>query len=295
MFCPSRPELNAWIGASLADAAGRYDLDGWFLDHARHPSPGFAAALLACGCAHCGEAASGHGVDLDDCRRDLRALGAVLRRASPSGVVALAEIGATGLAGWLTRFPGVLRWLEVRAAILADRFADLGAAIQAASPRPVEFGSDVFPASVALLGGQDLGRWARSATYLTGGFGPRIGWGSVGRVTAQGLGEALAGLVPGLAVDDARRAVATLVGAPLDADPSLDERSARTEYTRMAAVRGDLPVYPPIPGPPPPDALERTCGAIVEAGLDGAMVAGLETSTPAQRRILRTALAERLP
>jgi hypothetical protein len=294
MFCPSRPELHAWMADSLADAAGRYDLDGWFLDHARHPSPGFAPGLLACGCDRCAAAAAGHGVDLDGCRRDIRALAAALAGLTPRAVTALSEAGPAGLAGWLARFPGVLRWLDVRAAILADRFADLGAAIGAASPRAVEFGSDVFPGSVALLGGQDLGRWSRAATFLTGGFGPRIGWGSVGRVTAEGLGDALATIVPGLEPAAARRAVAALVGAPLDPDPSLDERTARLEYARMAAVRGTLPVYPPIPGPPPPDALERMCDAIVDAGLDGAMVAGLEASTAAQRRVLRVALSERL-
>lgn len=293
MFCPSVPELHAWLGASLAEAAARYDLDGWFLDHARYPSPGFAPGLLACGCDRCAAAAAERGVDLDACRADIRALAVTLRGLSPGAVVELGHLGPAGLAGWLARFPGVGDWLDVRAAILADRFADLGAAIAAAARRPVEFGSDVFPPGVSLLGGQDLGRWARSATYLTGGFGPRIGWGSVGRVTATSLGEVLASLVPGLEPVAAQATVARLVGAPDDLDPSLDERSTRRELARMAAVRPDVPVYPPIPGPPAPDVLGRLCDAIVDAGLDGAMVAGLESSSSAQRAVLR-AMMERL-
>jgi hypothetical protein len=293
-FCPSNPELEAWIAASLVEAAGRYGLDGWFLDHARHPSPGFAPALLACGCDRCGAAAAARGVDLDVCRRDLRGLAAALRSAGPTAIPTLGSLGAAGLCGWLGRFPGVAAWFDVRAAILADRFAALGDAIKAAAGRPVEFGSDVFPPSVALLGGHDLARWARSATYLTGGFGPRIGWGSVGRVASTSLGAALASLVPGLDPEVGRIAVARLLGAPEDPDPSLDERSARGEFARMAAARPDIAVYPPIPGPPPPDALGRLCDAIVEAGLDGAMIAGLETASAAQRTVLRTRLAERL-
>lgn len=294
MFCPTEPGLASWMAASLAEAAARYELDGWFLDHARHPSPGFAPSLLACGCDRCGAAAMDHGVDLDTCRRDLLALAAALRRQDPSALGALAGMGPAGLAGYLARYPGVLAWLDVRAAILADRFAELGDAIAGASRRPVEFGSDVFPPSVALLGGHDYTRWTRSATYLTGGFGPKIGWGSVGRVAAASLGEALAGLVPGLTADGARVAVAMLLGAEADPDPSLDERSTRRELARMAAVRPDVPVYPPIPGPPAPEVLERLCDTIVETGLDGAMVAGLEASTVRQRQVLRERLMGRL-
>jgi hypothetical protein len=233
-------------------------------------------------------------VALDECRRDVLALAGAVRRLRPSDVVALGELGPAGVAGWLARWPGVLRWLDVRAMLLATAFAELGEAIKAASRRTVEFGSDVFPPSVALLGGQDYARWAQSATFFTGGFGPRIGWGSVGRVAAASLGELLAGMVPGLPIEDAQRTVAHLLGATTDLDATLDEGSLLRELARIAAVRGDIPVYPPIAGPPAPDALARICDAIVEAGLDGAMVAGMEAATPTQRRVLRAQLAEPL-
>ena len=86
---------------------------------------------------------------------------------------------------------------------------------------------------------------------------------------------------------------ASLVGGPDDPDPSLDERSTRRELARMAVVRPEVPVYPPIPGPPPPDVLARLCDAIVASGLDGANVAGLEARTPAQRAVLKDVM-ERL-
>jgi hypothetical protein len=47
-FCPSKPDLHEWMLRSLADAAARYDLDGWFLDHARATSPGHLESLFAC-------------------------------------------------------------------------------------------------------------------------------------------------------------------------------------------------------------------------------------------------------
>jgi len=60
-------------------------------------------------------------------------------------------------------------------------------ALATASSRPVHVGSDVFPPSTALAGAQAYDRWTCSATYLTGGFGPRIGWGTVARATVDGF------------------------------------------------------------------------------------------------------------
>ncbi|MBX3031023.1 MAG: hypothetical protein KF809_12815 [Chloroflexi bacterium] len=294
MFCPSAPAPRAWIAASLADAAGRYDLDGWFLDHARYPSPGFAPALLACGCGDCEVAGRELGVSFGTCREDLLRLAAALGRSDPDHLDALAAAGPAAVLAWLDRWPGVLAWLEVRAAILALRFGELGAAVQAASPRPVDFGSDVFPPSVALLGGQRYDRWTTTATYLTGGFGPRIGWGSVGRVTVESLGPALAALVPGMTMEAGMRVVAALVGARAEPDPTTDDDAFVDQVRAMALARGGVPAYPPIAGPPEPARLARMCRAIVDAGLPGAMLAGLERTSPEQRRVIRTELTERL-
>ena len=294
MFCPSVSELNAWVAESLVEATRTYDLDGWFLDHARYSSPGFAAGLLACACARCAEAASSLGVAIDDCRADVLALAEALGRSRPADIDALAGAGPTGWYQLLARFPGVRAWLSVRATILADRLGSIGDAVKGAATRPIEFGSDVFPPSVALLGGHDYAAWTHSATYLSGGFGPKIGWDSVVGVTATSLGQELAALVPGLTDVAALHAVACALGAPGDIEPTPTPAATRREMMLMAAVRPDVPVYPPLPRPQPTDDLSAACAAIIEAGLDGVMVAGLESSSAAQRRILRQELSERL-
>lgn len=294
MFCPSKPELHTWIARSLADAAARYDLDGWFLDHARYPSPGHGPSLLACGCQDCAAAAKAHGVELDAVRGDLRAFLGDLRQVAPDALVELARGGPAGVLDWLERRPGVIAWFRVRARILADRFASIGEAIHAASPRPVEYGSDVFPPSVALLGGHVYSWWAETATFLTGGFGPTIGWGSVGRVTATSLAATLAGAVPGLHADDAGRVVRSLIGTVGGTDPADEQHAYEREVSKMAAAAGDTPAYPPIAGPPEPASLERMCAAIADAGLPGAMLAGLDRATHEQLRVIRTSLSQRV-
>ena len=66
------------------------------------------------------------------------------------------------------------------------------------------------------------------------------------------------------------------------------------EQAADALMRGGLPVYPPIAGPPDPDTLARMCDGIVGAGLDGAMLAGLETASDDQLRVARKHLSEHL-
>ena len=101
MFCPSRPDLNAWIATSLSEAGRRYDLDGWFLDHARYPTPPFGRALLACGCQHCAIECHRRGLDIADVRSDATSLAAELQRLGPRQLKTIAESGAATPVAWL--------------------------------------------------------------------------------------------------------------------------------------------------------------------------------------------------
>ena len=147
---------------------------------------------------------------------------------------------------------------------------------------------------MALLGGHIYGRWAAGATYLTGGFGPKIGWPSVARVTVTSLAPLLASLLPGLPDAHASRIVAALVGAVPSPTPDDDLDALLRAIARMASARGGLPVYPPIAANWDPASLGRICDEIVEAGLDGAMLAGLEQTDAAQRHVISSRLTERL-
>jgi hypothetical protein len=302
-FCPSKPALHEWIKLSLVDVARRYDLDGMFLDHARYTSPGHGPSLLSCGCPDCEAAAAERGRDFADFRAGLlsarEALGRL--RADRSS----AETGAVETLGWLAGHSGVVDWFVFRARLLADRFADAAQAVRTAAGRPFSFGTDVFPPSVGLLGGHIYREWARGATYLTGGFGGKIGWSTVGAVTIDNLSPWLVEWAPGLDRGAAARLVANLIGydAPslglrFGANGRIDDhgqpiRSLLAEFGRMATARGGLPVYPPV-AVADEAALGTVCRAIADAGLQGAMFSGLERFTGEQRAIVRRELLERL-
>jgi hypothetical protein len=305
-FCPSKPALHDWITASLVDVARRYDLDGFFLDHARYPSPGDGAALLTCGCADCAREAARRGYDMAAFRDGLLALRARLAELPPAGWEALANGGSVASLTLLAGHAGALDWLLFRARLLADQFAAIGAAVRAATGRPLPFGSDVFPPSVGLLGGHLYQAWASGATYLTGGFGGRIGWSTVGAVTIDHLSPWLCRWAPGLDPALAARVVARLLGYDTPAlglqfdargrvdDPGLPLRAHRHEMRQMAAAAGGLPVYPPVSAGLDADALGEVCRGIIAAGLDGAMFSGLDRLTADLRAVVRRELSSRL-
>ncbi len=147
---------------------------------------------------------------------------------------------------------------------------------------------------MAILGGHDYARWSQVATYLTGGFTEPIGWASVGRVTARTLALVLCDFVPGMRRDEAASVISGLIGAGPDLRRRDDDGRLHGEILRVGALRGETPVYPPIARLGSPDRLKQTCEVIVEAGLQGAMIAGLEAASPRHRAAIRSALTDRL-
>ena len=80
--------------------------------------------------------------------------------------------------GLLAQDGAVLDWVQFRSHILAERMGEFRTAVQEAGGRDKVFGSDVFPASTALLGGHWYGKWEEATDFLTGGssHGGVVGW-----------------------------------------------------------------------------------------------------------------------
>ena len=60
---PCNRQINEWTRDGLVEAIGRYDMDGFCVDHARYPAPANLHSLLACGRQGCREEAERLGCD----------------------------------------------------------------------------------------------------------------------------------------------------------------------------------------------------------------------------------------
>ena len=205
-LCPSKEAVNAWVEEGFLDVINRYGLGGFCVDHARYPQPANVHALAACGCADCREVAEANGFDVDaligavrDARRVLEGIDeARVKRAEASGGSGEVILDALGMDGG-----ALMQWFRCRAALLAAPMARFRAAVQVAQPELV-FGSDIFPPSVALLGGHDVRRWEEATDFITGGTsaGGVVGWATGAVYAASSWVRALRALNPEL--DEAR-------------------------------------------------------------------------------------------
>tara|TARA_B100000674_G_scaffold271610_1_gene224317 strand:+ start:1165 stop:2511 length:1347 start_codon:yes stop_codon:yes gene_type:complete len=302
-LCPSKEAVNAWVEEGLLDVIDRYCLDGFCVDHARYPQPANVHALAACGCADCREAAEANGFDVDaligavrDARGVLEGLDEVrVKRAEASGGSGEVILDALGMDGG-----SLMQWFRCRAALLAGPMAHFRAAVQVAQPELV-FGSDIFPPSVALLGGHDVRRWEEATDFITGGTsaGGVVGWATGAVYAASSWVRALRALNPEL--DEARLCRVARLFFALDDVPwpdsadALEESEAievyyRRELGRLKLLsRGGIPLYPPIAGGGDPVRVRALANAVAESGCHGAMV----TLDPSNRESIQ-ALGEEL-
>lgn len=307
-LCPSNQRVNDWTRAGLVEAAQRYELDGFCVDHARYPAPANLHSLLACGCQSCQGEAGRLGYDFAGMRQGLKDLLGRLKTLGRGDVVELArnEAGFAAALDFLGHGAAVRQWLDFRARVMAEQMAGFRAAVRATAGEHMVFGSDVFPPSIALLGGHDYKRWAKGADYLTGGasFGGVVGWATTVSSLAGEWAPALCGAVEGLAETEALAWIYRLfgydsLGLPLtvgglenDALP-LEEIFAH-EVHKLKAQVGDLPLYPPVSAQGDTERVRRLCQAVAAAGCDGAML-GLDPSKAENLEVVRRELSPALP
>jgi hypothetical protein len=286
-LCPSRKNINEWTRDCLVEAALRYDLDGFCLDHARYPAPANLHGLYACGCADCQREAEQLGYDFSRLREGILHFRQSLGRLDRHQVKRLIT-NQPNLWDFLALCEGgpeLLEWFQLRAALLAARMGEFRLAVWEATNAEPPFGSDVFPPSVALLGGHDYATWKQGADYLTGGssFGGVVGWATMVTNLASEWAPALCRLIPDLEEGDALDLVYRLFGYEdfalprtlvdlREAELPLTEIFAR-EVAKMKAVAPDeLGLYPPLSVSAAPDTVQALCAAVAEHECDGAML-----------------------
>ena len=286
-LCPSRTAINEWTRDCLIEAAHRYDLDGFCLDHARYPAPANLHSLSACGCTHCQREAELLGYDFPHLRDGILNLQRRLRQLDRHRLkrILAHQPNLWDFLALCAEGPTVLEWFRMRAGLLAARMREFRLALEQAAGRTQPFGSDIFPPSVALLGGHDYEAWSESTTYLTGGssFGGVVGWATMVTNLASEWAPALCRLIPDLEEKDALELVyrifgydafslpQTVSGLHQDALP-LSDIFAHEVAKLKAVAPNSLKLYPPISVSAVPDKVQALCTTVVDHDCDGAML-----------------------
>jgi len=306
-LCPSRKDVNEWTRDCLVDLIRRYDLDGFDVDHARYPAPANLHSLLACGCGFCQQEAGRLGFDFGHMKEGLLQLRAELStltreqfdrigRARPGFWEFLAYLGEQGV---------VLEWLRFRALVMAERMREFRLAVQDAGGRDKVFGSDVFPPSIALLGGHIYEAWEMGADYLTGGssHGGVVGWATTVTNLASEWAPALCRTVGGVGEDEALQLVYRMFGyddldLPLavadlqNGKLPLAQMFAREVARLRAQIRDQVPLYPPVSIGSEPVLARQLLETVVENQCEGALFSGLDPDNDAMLALVREVFSQ---
>lgn len=301
-FCPSRAELQAWLRAALAEATREYEIDGWFVDHARWPAPANWPSLWGCACEHCADEAAALGYDFARITAAARQAKARLENLEPAQVRAVASLDVSpfDLRPILDLDGALLDWFRFRADLLAARMKDLREAIHAV--RPIPFGADVFPPTVALLGGHHYPTWTAGVDYVTGGVGPLLAWGTAVTRTVAEWTQVFRHHHPELPEAETIRFLLRLFGYEgFDLPPTVASLTALTPTTTATltahefrklrpALAGKVPAYPPLPLSYDLPALRDLLETLAECGYEGVVVSGLDFDDTARMRLVRDVL-----
>ena len=285
-LCPSRRRINEWTRDCLVDVIRRYDIDGFNVDHARYPAPANVSSILACGCDACQAEADRLGYDFNRMKTGLLRLRRELNNLTRKRVIRIVDANPSfwDFLSCLADDYALLDWLRFRAVLLAERMQEFRKAVQIAAGPEKVFGSDVFPPSIALLGGHIYAEWERGADYLTGGssFGGVVGWATTVTNLATEWGPALCRAVPDLEEQEALQWIYRMFGyddfaLPLSVEGlqkgSLPIAEMYTHEVKKlkAFTSGRVPLYPPISASAEPELVRQLCTAVVENECDGAL------------------------
>jgi len=167
-FCPSREDTRAWMEAVCVYWATHYDLDALDITHFRYPMGSFPLGLFGCTCSSCATAAGNLGYDMEKMVADLQGARAGLQKLDGArlGEVVRLGIGFFDVIHALGLRSGVLDWVRFRTELVVQNLSRFRQAVHEAAP-DTAFGTDTYPASMALTAGHDYRRWGEMADFAS--------------------------------------------------------------------------------------------------------------------------------
>ncbi|MSS71873.1 MAG: hypothetical protein EXS64_10335 [Candidatus Latescibacteria bacterium] len=298
-FCPSKRRLNDWIAACIADIVKRYPMDGLHMDHARYAPPAAFHILFGCACADCEAEAGRMGYDFQAMKRGLLRLRQRLQTLDADRVHKALGVGI-GFFDVLTALEHdyqILSWFKFRCDLLTARMRQFREAADGTG-RKIDFGTDCFPPTFALLGGHCYADWEQVATFISGGFGGGVGWGGVGPQLFAAWARLLCGWSKGLPESDALALLYRLFGydvlklprtvSGLEKNGFSVAEVVTHEVRKMGLQKtGKVGSYPPLVLNLTPEDLERVCDAVAESGHQGVIASGVNLGKREMLNIVR--------
>lgn len=168
MFCPSRADVQDWMEAACVYWATQYDLDALDITHFRYPMGSFPLGLFGCTCSSCATAADEMGYDMEAMIADVKSVREGLNRLDGArlGEVVRLGFGFFDVIHALGLRSGVLDWVRFRCDLLTRNLARFRSAVHKAAPGKA-FGTDTYPASMALTAGHNYLRWGEMADFAS--------------------------------------------------------------------------------------------------------------------------------
>ncbi|MDP7131126.1 MAG: hypothetical protein QF437_11585, partial [Planctomycetota bacterium] len=178
-------------------------------------------------------------------------------------------------------------------------------AVRSAAGEDKVFGSDVWPPSIALLGGHDYDLWERGADYLTGGSsaGGVVGWATTVTNLATEWAPFLCEQGNGIDEQAALRLVLEMFGYEsfqlpdsvqgIQEGPLPVAEMYEHEVKKLKnPVSGSLPLYPPISASGDPARPRKLCEAVAGNDCDGALFT-LDPDNAESLKVIREVLKSR--
>ncbi len=168
MYCPSQTATQDWIEAACTHWATDYGFDALDITHFRYPMGSFPLGLFGCTCSSCHSAATSLGYDMDEMVADLKLAREGLNKLDGRrlGNVVRLGFGFFDVIHALGLRSGVLDWFRFRCDLVVQNLIRFKSAVHSASPS-TSFGTDTYPASMALTAGHDHLRWDQMADFAS--------------------------------------------------------------------------------------------------------------------------------
>jgi len=265
-FCINNPRARSFATAFYEDIATNYEVDGFFMDRIRYPSP-----MGYCFCKHCIEKMEAAGIDVKAVRKALASLAA---RMTDPAVATLVKTGSSlDPVFYVDGLPEIAQWMRFKMDSVTSYVASVTKRVKQINPA-LDVGLDLLDPMFSFGNGQSIARLAGHSDWIK----PMLYHHSVARGLRQFVQRSSAsGGTPAQAYAMIKRFFAAR-GVEMPATPEQLNKTgmppswvARETRLAMKLAAGKAAIFPGIQGWPPAQEadLEACLRAAFGAGARG--------------------------